>query len=273
MKLFVTDLDGTLLAADQSIHPRDLAAIRSARARGVLVTIATGRLLDRTHPVARAIGVELPFVCADGGVVACAVTQRVLHRHALPVAVVDRALANFARHDVPSFVFTDEVIHGCERGRSHHAYLRGWSDTIATHLDVSTSGAFMREPSSAVAVLGIATPARIAAVEESLALHDPAVAVDSFAGAGGRVLRIRAQGVSKGAALGELARRLGVAPERIAVAGDFWNDLSMFALAGRSFAMPHAPAEVRAAATHALDHDIAKHGAFADALEAWIHES
>ena len=269
MKLFVTDLDGTLLAADQSVHPRDRAALARARAAGVLVTIATGRLTGRTHPIARELGFELPLVCADGSVLACGATQRVLRRHALPAPFLEASLDSFARHGVPGFVFTDDRIHACERGRAYQAYLSGWSEQVVICAQL---GAAPCDLGHIVALLAIGPDASIDACERDLRDQHSSADISSFAGAGGRVLRAVARGASKGAALAELARELGVEPARVAVAGDFWNDLSMFAFAGRSFAMPHAPAEVRAAATHALDHDIARHGAFADALEAWLEE-
>ena len=83
MKLFATDLDGTLLVPGDTIHPSDVAAIRRAREQGVMVTLATGRLTSRTHHIARALGLDAPLVCADGGVVACSVTEQVLTRRAV----------------------------------------------------------------------------------------------------------------------------------------------------------------------------------------------
>ena len=50
MKLFATDLDGTLLDREGRVRPEDKEAIRAARARGVKVTIATGRL-TRCEPL------------------------------------------------------------------------------------------------------------------------------------------------------------------------------------------------------------------------------
>jgi Cof subfamily protein (haloacid dehalogenase superfamily) len=267
MKLFATDLDGTLVARDQTIHPRDRAAIAAARKRGVLVTIATGRLTERTHPIAHALGLQSPLVCADGSVVLCGATARVLRRHTLQAEMVDSALAALAQEELASFIFTDAGIHGCPRGERHHGYLRGWCSRISTHRAL---GAHIPD---AIALLGIGPAARVARARERLAESESVGEVSSFEAAGGRVLRVIPRGVSKGAALAELAAELGIAADSVAVAGDYWNDLSMFAFAGRSFAMPHAPPEVRAAATHPLDHDVVRYGAFADALEAWIEES
>jgi Cof subfamily protein (haloacid dehalogenase superfamily) len=272
MRLFATDLDGTLVAPGELIHPRDRAAIATARERGVLVTIATGRLTNRTHPLARSLGLVLPLVCADGAVLTCGATQRVLRRHPLPSDLIDDVLARFEHAGLASFVLTDDVIHSCQRGASYHVYMQGWSDTITAHADVRTASAWRAEPEAVIMLLGIGEPGVVEALSEVLAPRHAHADVSSFDTGRGRVLRVVAKGISKGAALAELARELGIAREHVAVAGDFWNDLSMFEFAGRSFAMPHAPAGVKAAATHALDHDVARHGSFADALEQWLDD-
>jgi len=272
VKLFATDLDGTLIHGDERIHPRDREAIALARQRGVVVTIATGRLTSRTHPVARALSLEVPLVCADGGVLACGATERVLHREPLAADLVEPVLEAFGSGALATFVLTEDTIHACRRGESHHVYMRGWASQITVHGDVRAADIWQRDPQAAIILLGIGDGPQVQNVARALADFGERAAVDTFQGTSGHVVRVTAKGVSKGAALARLASQLGVAREHVAVAGDFWNDLSMFEYAGRSFAMPHAPAEVRAAATHALDHDVARHGAFADALTEWLED-
>jgi Cof subfamily protein (haloacid dehalogenase superfamily) len=272
VKLFATDLDGTLVLPGDIIHPRDRAAIAAARSRGVFVTIATGRLTPRTHPIARELGLDQPLVCADGCVVACGVTERILSRYPIPSRVVAHVLDVLDALALASFVFTADVIHSCMRGRAFHAYMQGWTDSILAHADVRAAPALQADPEAALILFGIGAPEPIADAEQALRDHVAHVDVSTFDTSQGRVLRVCARGTSKGAALAALAAQLGVAREDVAVAGDFWNDLSMFEFAGRSFAMPHAPEAVRAAATHALDHDIARDGAFADALEQWLED-
>ena len=249
-----------------AIHPRDIEALRVARERGVLVTIATGRLTSSTHPIARRLGFELPLLCADGCVVACGATERILKLSALPGVALTRSLELLAELELATFIFTADSIHSCMRGAVFHPYMRGWAETITAHDNVRTGA----DPAAAVMLLGIGAQAQVAHALGALAAHAEVIDVTTFESGGQHVLRIAPSGTSKGAALAALATELGVARENVAVAGDFWNDLSMFAYAGRSFAMPHAPEEVRRAATHPLDHDVAKHGAFADALEAWL---
>jgi Cof subfamily protein (haloacid dehalogenase superfamily) len=272
VKLFATDLDGTLLSRDDRIHPRDRAALASARERGVVVTIATGRLTSRTHPVARELGLETPLVCCDGGVLACGATERVLRRSPVAVDIAEHVLDVLGATSLARFVMTEAVIHSCERGEPFHPYMRGWANSITTHTELRDADAWKHTPNAPIMVLGIGEAASIDAAQAALAAHAESVDAITFDSSAGRVLRIMAKGASKGAALAELAQQFGIAREHVAVAGDFWNDLSMFEYAGRSFAMPHAPHAVRAAATHALDHDVARHGAFADALDQWLED-
>jgi Cof subfamily protein (haloacid dehalogenase superfamily) len=270
--LFATDLDGTLVDRQDGIHPRDREAIAAARARGVVVTIATGRLTSRTHPVARALGLDTPLVCADGGVLACSATERVLRRRFVPTDLAAQILESFRLAELASFVMTPDVIHGCGRGANYHTYLQGWARSITTHDDLLSAAAWRATEQGAIMLVGIGEENAAEAVVTALASHDALIDTVSFPGANGRVVRVMVKGASKGAALAELARELEIDPAHVAVAGDWLNDLSMFKFAGRSFAMPHAPPEVRAAATHALEHDVTRHGAFADALEEWLRE-
>ena len=272
MKLFATDLDGTLVDQRDGIHPRDAAAIAEARERGVIVTIATGRLTSRTHPIARALDLDAPLVCADGGVLACPTSQKVLQRRPLRRHVVDAMLEVFAGHGLASFVLTHDEVHSCELGRSHHHYLRGWAADVTAHADIRNCPAWMEVPDSAIMVLAIGDPEPVARALAAATSHQAHVDVSAFDIAEQRVLRLAAKGTSKGAALAELAKSLGVEPQNVAVAGDWFNDLSMFAYAGRSFAMPHAPSAVRKAATHVLPPDSLQRGAIADALERWLRE-
>ncbi len=273
MLLFATDLDGTLVDREDGIHPRDAAAIAAARKRGVVVTIATGRLTSRTHPVAKALQLDTPLVCADGGVLTCGATERILRRRFVRAEIAEQILETFRAAELASCVMTDDVIHVCRRDEAHHRYLRGWSHMITQHTDVRSAVAWSEEPEAAIMLVGIGDPASADAVVEQLAPHASAVDIVAFDTiTGSRVVRVMARGASKGAALSDLAQELEIEASHVAVAGDWLNDLSMFAYAGRSFAMPHAPPEVRAAATHALEHDVTQHGAFADALEEWLRE-
>jgi Cof subfamily protein (haloacid dehalogenase superfamily) len=271
MKLFATDLDGTLLDREGRIHQRDREAIDAARARGVIVTIATGRLTSGTHPVARSLGLDAPLVCADGGVTACGATERILDKRHIDLVKVDALLGTFVAHDLACFVFTHDTIHSCERGRAHHGYVMGWTTSIATHADVLEAEAWRLTPDAAIMVVGIGHPEAVARAMLLIREQAPELEAATFIlGPGRSVLRILGNGVSKGAALAEVARKLGVARADVAVIGDWLNDVSMFRWAHRSFAMWHAPEEVASVASDRIDEESCRGGAIAVALERWL---
>ena len=60
-KLLALDLDDTLLGNDSKISPRNLAAIRKAAAKGIMIAIATGRMFRSALPYARELEVNLPL--------------------------------------------------------------------------------------------------------------------------------------------------------------------------------------------------------------------
>lgn len=278
MRIFATDLDGTLLDRDGRVRPRDAAAIADARRQGIVVTIATGRLTTGTLPIARELGLDAPLVCADGGITACATTARVLDRRPIATARVEVLLRAVRARGLASFVFNQGHIHSCDRGVPHHGYVGTWSRSITTHEDVEGAGAWRDDPDGVVMVLGIGEPAAVEDLVEAMKGAAPDLDVLAFdlsfavSEGGGRVrcARFIGRGVSKGAALAALAERLGARQEDVAVAGDWHNDLPMFAWAGRSFAMPHAPDDVKAAATDRLEASGDRAEGVAEALARWL---
>src|SRR5205085_6846770 len=81
---------------------------------------------------------------------------------------------------------------------------------------------------------------------------------------------VRAAGPTKGTALIELCRAAGCTPADAVAVGDWVNDVPMFEVAGRSFAMGSSPDHVRAKATDALETPAGAGGGIAEAIRrAW----
>jgi Cof subfamily protein (haloacid dehalogenase superfamily) len=270
MKLFAMDLDGTLLDREDAIHPRDASAIAQAIAQGVIVTIATGRLTSRTHPTARALGLRVPLICADGGVLACGETERVLEQRPLPAPLTAQALELFAAHGLSRFVFTHEAIHACMRGAQYHSYVRGWSHAITAHEDLLLAPLLQPDAEGAIMLVGMGERAVVERAARALGPLRDQVESIVFDAAAGSVIRLMAKGTNKGSAVLALAKKFAVPVEHVAVIGDWFNDVSMFEVAGHAFAMPHAPDEVKAKASHVLDRQAMHRGAIADALDRWL---
>ena len=83
---------------------------------------------------------------------------------------------------------------------------------------------------------------------------------------GKHAVMVRAAGPTKGTALAELCRRAGISLAQAVAVGDWINDVPMFEVAGRSFAMGTAPDDVRAKATDVLSATALAGGGIAEAI-------
>ena len=68
IRLVVTDVDGTLTTADDSVSPAALEAIRRLEQGGIAVGLASGRALPRLAPVGERGGVTGPIIAENGAI-------------------------------------------------------------------------------------------------------------------------------------------------------------------------------------------------------------
>jgi len=80
---------------------------------------------------------------------------------------------------------------------------------------------------------------------------------------------VRTAGPNKGTALAELCRTAGCTLADAVAIGDWVNDIPMFEVAGRSFAMGTAPDAVRAKASDVLSATAFDGGGIAEAIRRY----
>jgi hydroxymethylpyrimidine pyrophosphatase-like HAD family hydrolase len=110
------------------------------------------------------------------------------------------------------------------------------------------------EPHDAYVLHFIGLPDEVAAARDrvaALALADIDLFHQDF-WLGHHQLHVRPRGVDKAAGLAHVLRGLGVRPDELLAAGDWWNDVGMLSMARVSVAPGNAVEGVRAAANHAL---------------------
>lgn len=266
-RLLALDLDGTLLRRDGTIDPRDVDAIRRARDAGVYVTLATGRLIGGTLHHARSLELEGEMVCGDGATIASALTGEVTESMHVDTKIAGGIVDTLREHGLIPFVFSHGEIHADESARAYDDWVRIWSEQIHYHPVLADSSAWRGEGTVAM-TLGLgeldAVTAAHGVMDEKWGAH----VLNTRFGFGERhMLRSFRPECSKGSALSRLSARLGIPREQCVVVGDWYNDLSMFEFAGRSFAMNGAPADVTSKATHRLVARSGEGGGVAEAIE------
>lgn len=241
-------------------------------ARGVVVSLCTGRMYSGTRSVAEQLGLKTPVACVDG----CHVVQSNTHECLLRMPIPSEARA--ALHTLLSttnlavFAFSDDNIVYDGRGYVFLDYLRTWSTQMYRVADIFAPGSWDRfEELTALVVIG--TQASTEAIVHGVrATCDQAIQLAHFPLLRGHlankwVLLVRRAGVNKGTAVKWLAERFGIPLSEVIAVGDWINDVPMFAVAGRSFVMGQSPPEVKAAASHQLRATVHTGGAIAEAAE------
>lgn len=266
-RLLALDLDGTLLRRDHSIHPRDVEAIAAARKAGVYVTLATGRLVGGTIAHARTLELDGAIVCGDGATIASAVDGSVIDSRTVDEEHAEGLVTTLREHGLIPFVFSHGAIHAEESARGYDAWVRIWSDWIHYHPVLTETDAWRGQATVAM-TLGLGDDDAVSAAFEEVDKRWGKHVLNSRFGFGERhMLRSFHPENSKGSALSRLAASLGIEREDCVVVGDWYNDLSMFEWAGRSFVMGGAPEDVARYATDRLDTPAGDGGGVAEAIE------
>ncbi len=269
-KVFVTDIDGTLLGADGDVHPSDAEAIAALIARGVPVTLCTGRMYSGTREIAESLSILGPVACIDGSHIVDSSNHLELHSTPLSDAATELLFAALGRIRPAAFAFSGDKLFHDAHGTQYLDYVSTWTERTQEVERLADIEAW-REPGATLAALvALGTPDQIRSAELFIKNNDKhlqcvmfEVGRPGFSGTWGLV--VRASGVDKGTAIDWVARHHGVTAAEVVAVGDWLNDIPMLRRAGRSFAMAQAPSAVKAAATDILKANHTSGGGLAEA--------
>ena len=258
IKLIALDLDGTLLNSRGEIPEQNIAAIRAAEERGVLVTIATGRRFRDARPVGIQAGLNAPLITHNGA----------LTKFADTLETIDAALLNEKEAREVLHVgrkFCSDAMISCDpRGKGLLLYdnlsdnnipLRkylAWSRRL--HGDESEEAVrhveSLEEILSEVEIIHISFSGMCAPMRElqnSLEKElNGAVKVLAtvYSAQNFTLLDILYAEASKGYGLRKYAERHNFAHDEIMAIGDNFNDLEMLEVAGIPIVMGNASPEL-----------------------------
>jgi hydroxymethylpyrimidine pyrophosphatase-like HAD family hydrolase len=272
-RLLAVDLDGTLLDLNGKPHVRDVRAVRAALAEGVRVSIVTGRLYSGTRDIAATLGLRGAVGCADGSHLVHAHNHTTLLHLGVAGEQGKKLRAALGGADLATFVFAKDAIGHDARGKPFVDYVTTWSLDVRVSDDALEHELWDAED-GVTAVVALGTRDQITEAVRAIAkLLADAVMVAMFPVRRGRhaaknvwALIVRAAGGTKGTAIRWIAEHEGVTLAETVCVGDWVNDVPMFDVAGRSFAMGQAPDEVKSRATHVLQETVTVGGGVARAI-------
>lgn len=243
IKLVAIDLDGTLLGDDLTISPRAKNAIRRAMDQGVQVTLATGRMYRSALPYAQELGVEVPLITYQGGLVKLSKTGEVLYHRELPLFYAREIIKKARGYGFQINSYVNDNLYVEEDTHLSRDY--GKKTGVKVHVVDDLLDFLTTEPTK---LLLIGREEELDVMQqECRQLFGDAVYITKSKY---YFLEFTHPEATKGHGLMAVARWMGVSTDDIMAIGDSYNDLEMFCHAGLSVVMGNARDEVKAAADY-----------------------
>lgn len=242
IRLFVSDVDGTLLNTFKQLSSPTIEAIRELRQAGIHFSLVSHRPLQGLRELMDELQIEGACAALNGGV------------------VVDQSFAVISEKNIRPALLPEIVglIEG--NGLAPWIYTRSaWYVPKAEGLHVQRESRALRFSPRLFETLGeITEPAiKIAAVGDNY--YGIAACEDRLKQRLGTQLSISRTlanhldishlEANKGTAVASIAKMLGIPLDEVATAGDGENDIPMFRISKVSIAMGQAPPEVHRAAS------------------------
>ena len=120
--LFISDLDGTLLSLDQTIHQDCLLFIKNHIKNGGLFSIATARSLNSAIDYVNKLEIQIPVILFNGAQVYCPLNQEYLYTLDIELSVMRDLIKAMSAFDLNPFV------HAIEEDNQLHVYFQNISN-------------------------------------------------------------------------------------------------------------------------------------------------
>jgi Cof subfamily protein (haloacid dehalogenase superfamily) len=250
IKLIAMDLDGTLLDSSGRLPEANARAIAEAAARGIEIVVVTGRRFPSAQKIASELKCDVHLIASNGAVMKSS-TGQTHYRRLLPVATARQVL-----EATPEYRSSAAVIFDRPLSRQVIFERVDWDNPlIASYLRSREQVAEM-EPLTAcldgedpVEILFLGGCKEMRSAMRSLQALPIApqytLALTEYEQRNLSMLDVLNEGVTKGTALAEWARRRGIARDEVMAIGDNWNDREMLEFAGLPVVMENAVPELK----------------------------
>ena len=257
-KLFVTDMDGTLLNSEHKISRGNKHAIKRAVEAGVVFTIATGRMYASTLPYAQELELDVPIITYNGALIKTASGKELYASYLEEDLVKD--LLDFAREqELYIHLYSEDKLYFKENDEHAQYYQKMCGvpgNAVGEDIYKYTyhvpkmliMGSTPEEADAAVELVRRKFGGRIDAMKSSATYEE-----------------LIKPGLYKATAIAKLAEILEIPSEQVLAIGDSSNDVSMLTSVAISVAMGNANDEARAAARYMVTDN--EHDGVAEALE------
>lgn len=245
-RLIAIDLDGTVLDKEGVIIPSAKEAIQRVLAKGVNVTLATGRMYQPSNRFAEELGISLPLICYQGAMIREPGYGQVLWHKPLSLPMARKVITEIRQLGVHQYVYVDDGMYVEELREKDIWYAK--RNYIELNL-VNDLTVLLKKRPTEITVRG--EPAEIERLMSRFNVcFGSGVIVNKVHASFCEIAHPKS---GKDNALKYLANLLGIPQRQTVAIGDGPNDISMLKWAGLGIVIGNAPDEVKQAADCVID--------------------
>ena len=235
IKLVAIDLDDTLLDSGLKIADNCLQAIAQLQQKGILVTLATGRMYPSALPYARQLKVDVPLITYQGALVKNSLSGEILYYHPLSAQPATEIIDYFRQVGVHYHSYLEDQI--CmesltPEGR-YYQKISGIKPVLVDDLmNICSSGKAMK-------IMGVTRNEELLLSMEQQLKDRYGVSLN-ITRSKPFFLEVMAREANKADALRVVAAHYQVDRKDVMAIGDSYNDIEMIEWAGVGVAMGNA---------------------------------
>ena len=241
-KLFVADMDGTLLDDDKRLSDKNIQAIKKLKDYGIKIAVATGRHDSMIKCYLKHLDLQVPVISCNGAIVREPFSGRLFLSEALPKAqsleVIDICKESHADFHIYGHdrIFSEKLSHKMRYYHELNNTLPPEERTILATVpdckDIIVNGWEPLYKFIVISEENNASPSILDRISEIKGLT-ACQSMPTFCD----VMR---EGISKAYALQKLSESLGIKRNEIVAIGDQLNDIELIEYAGLGIAVANA---------------------------------
>lgn len=237
-KLIVCDMDGTLLTEDKKISDKNREVLKKAEEKGVRLAVATGRIYSSAKIYGEELGLQTPIISCNGALVRDSKTEETLFEAFIGEKEAEFVMDVCEKHNIYYHFYSDYEFFTKELKYTSLNY-QEWNEKQPEGKKIDIQ--IIEKPKEVLDrgskiykfVILEDDQEKLNRVKLDLSKNEALELSQSCE----NNIEVMTKGVSKGVALEELCKKLGISREQVIAFGDHYNDISMIEYAGMGVAM------------------------------------
>lgn len=244
IKLIVSDIDGTLVSGQNVLSELTIQQVKELHRKNVMFSMASQRVHSSIVPLAKELGVKIPFISLNGAMIQDAYGQNLLNKSVIDKKYVERALKLSEESYVKiALCYNDQIVY-----TEDNSVIKDFMSRLGTTYTLVDSYENYVDNVLEIIMLGNDKKA-IKHIQNKMTppfgFYLKVKYFRSQAFQNVFNLEIVRKNVNKKTGLKLLTKHLNVRKDEVMVFGDWYNDRDLFQFGGTNIALENAVDELK----------------------------